>query len=203
MNIEIIKLEQIKPAEYNPRQINSEEFDGLKASLKTFGQQENLIVNKDMTLISGHMRLEAMKALGMTEATCNIVDLSKTQEMKLNVLMNSEKIAGRWDDLKLAEVLEQLRLDEDYEALRLDKLEPLDLSDNAIKKDLSELDKDLDVYLNGSIKQIVLYFDNDQFLDAMSRIEVINKRDGFENNTELFLAMLKFYEDNYSPETGS
>jgi len=98
-------------------------------------QQENLIVNKDMTLISGHQRYEAMKALGWVEAVCNLVDLDKHQEKKLNVLMNSQAISGKYDDLILAEILEELKLDDDYESLRLDKLEPLDLSSVEIEED--------------------------------------------------------------------
>lgn len=132
MNIQQIALSKINPAEYNPRTITADEFAGLKTSLETFGQQENLIVNKDMTLISGHQRLEAMKALGWKEATCNVVDLGKQQEKKLNVIMNSQAIAGKFDDLKLSEILEELKLDDDYESLRLDKLEPLDLSEQDI-----------------------------------------------------------------------
>ena len=57
-----------------------------------------------------------------------MVDLDKHQEKKLNVIMNSTAISGKYDDLKLSEILEELKLDDDYEALRLDKLEPLDLS---------------------------------------------------------------------------
>ena len=53
MNIQTIELDKLNPAEYNPRTITSDEFNGLCESLKTFGQQENLIVNKDMTIISG------------------------------------------------------------------------------------------------------------------------------------------------------
>lgn len=135
MNIEIIPTKDINPAEYNPRVITKEEFNGLVESLKTFGQQENLIVNKDMTLISGHQRLEAMKHLGITEAVCNKVDLNKSQEKKLNVLMNSQAISGKFDDIKLSEILEELKLDDDYESLRLDKLEPLDLSPTEIEED--------------------------------------------------------------------
>lgn len=134
MNLKTLKLDDINPADYNPRVITDEEFNGLVQSLKTFGQQENLIVNKDMTLISGHQRLEAMKFLNWTEAMCNVVDLNKHQEKKLNITMNNKAIAGKWDDLKLAEILEELKLDEDYEPLRLNKLEPLDLSDNKDKK---------------------------------------------------------------------
>lgn len=135
MRLETLKLSELNPAEYNPRTITKEEFEGLKKSLETFGQQENLIVNKDMTVISGHQRLEAMKALGWTEAVCNMVDLDKHQEKKLNVIMNSTAISGKYDDLKLSEILEELKLDDDYESLRLDVLEPLDLSDVEIEED--------------------------------------------------------------------
>lgn len=135
MKLETIKLSELNPAEYNPRTITKEEFEGLKKSLETFGQQENLIVNKDMTVISGHQRLQAMKALGWTEAICNLVDLDKHQEKKLNVIMNSTAISGKYDDLKLSEILEELKLDDDYESLRLDKLEPLDLSDIEVEED--------------------------------------------------------------------
>lgn len=129
MHLKTIKLDDLNPALYNPRTITEEEFNGLVASLRQFGQQENLIVNKDNTVISGHQRLEAMKYLGWDEAVCNVVDLSSREEKKLNVIMNSQAIAGKYDDLKLSEILEELKLDDDYKLLRLDKLEPLDLSD--------------------------------------------------------------------------
>lgn len=135
MQLETISLDKLNPAEYNPRTITDEEFNGLCESLKTFGQQENLIVNKDMTIISGHQRYEAMKFLNWTEAVCNVVDLDKHQEKKLNVIMNSTAISGKYDDLKLSEILEELKLDDDYESLRLDKLEPLDLSVVEVEED--------------------------------------------------------------------
>lgn len=135
MRLETLKLDSLNPAKYNPRTITTDEFNGLCESLKTFGQQENLIVNKDMTIISGHQRFEAMKYLGWTEAVCNVVDLDKKHEKKLNVLMNSQAISGKYDDLKLSEILEELKLDDDYESLRLDKLEPLDLSDIEVEED--------------------------------------------------------------------
>jgi ParB-like chromosome segregation protein Spo0J len=124
-----IEISTINPSPYNPRSITTEEFDGLRASIKKFGQVENLILNKDLTLISGHMRLKAMTQLGYTQALCIILDLSKVDEKKLNILMNSHAIAGKFDDLKLAELLEELKSETDYIELRLDKLEQLDLSE--------------------------------------------------------------------------
>lgn len=168
MNISNITLSSINPAEYNPRVITKDEFEGLKQSLTTFGQQENLIVNKDMTLISGHQRLQAMLALGWTEATCNVVDLDKHEEKKLNVIMNSQAIAGKFDELKLAEILEELKLDDNYEALRLNKLEPLDLSLDGIEEDEPpEISQDppYNVDYTGKTKD-ALKIDNDQMDDG-------------------------------------
>lgn len=136
MNIKTLKLEDLNPAVYNPRIIHDKQFEGLVESLKTFGQQENLIVNKDMTIISGHQRYEAMKYLNWTEAECNVVDLNKTQEKKLNVTMNNKHITGEWDDVKLEEILEKLKFEDDYEPLQLHKLEPLDLSKPPKKRQL-------------------------------------------------------------------
>lgn len=135
MNIKSIPINSIKTADYNPRVITESEFGGLKKSLEEFGQQENFIVNTDMTLISGHQRLQAAKALGWTEVICNVIDVDKKTEKKLNVVMNSHAISGNFDDLKLSEILEELRFDEDYNELRLDTLEPLDLSDVKIEED--------------------------------------------------------------------
>lgn len=155
MNITTIALSKLNPAEYNPRTITKDEFEGLKQSLTTFGQQENLIVNKDMTIISGHQRYQAMTALGWEEAVCNLVDLDKHQEKKLNVIMNSTAISGKYDDLKLAEILEELKLDEDYEALRLNVLEPLDLSPTEVEEDEApEVSQDPPISKLGEVYQL-------------------------------------------------
>jgi hypothetical protein len=159
MKLETLQLNKLNPAEYNPRTITKDEFEGLKTSLKTFGQQENLIVNKDMTIISGHQRYNAMKALGWTEAVCNLVDLDKHEEKKLNVIMNSKAISGQYDDLKLSEILEELKLDDDYQALRLNVIEPLDLSQiDYSLLDTEELDAEMQAMTDNVKKAIQIEF---------------------------------------------
>lgn len=151
MDIRTIAISEIKPAEYNPRTISKDQFNGLVKSLETFGQQENLIVNNDMTLISGHQRLEAMKHLGWNEAVCNVVDLTKHQEKKLNVIMNSQAIAGDWDELKLGEILLELQGDEDYKPLRLHAIEPLDLSPSEMNGDGDDKEPKLCPHCGGEL----------------------------------------------------
>lgn len=130
-----ISVAQLKPAEYNPRTITDDEFSGLKESIKTFGFVDPAIVNKDYTIIGGHQRIKAAEALGLKEVPCVVLDLDKHQEKKLNVILNSPAISGKYDDLKLSEILEELKLDDDYESLRLNALEPLDLSPIEVEED--------------------------------------------------------------------
>lgn len=129
MNTEVVQIDDIKPAAYNPRFISEKNLQGLKNSITKFGQVANLIINKDGTLISGHQRLKAMTALGHTEALCYVVDLSKPEEKRLNILMNSAAIQGEFDELKLSEMIEELKGTDDYDALMISEIEPLDISE--------------------------------------------------------------------------
>lgn len=131
-----IKLSELKPATYNPREISKDEFEGLKNSLKTFGFADPAVVNSNNNVIvGGHQRIKAWEALGNKDVPCMLAPLTEEQEKKLNVLLNSQAISGKYDDLMLSELLEGMKLDDDYEALRLDQLEPLDLSDTEVEED--------------------------------------------------------------------
>jgi len=129
LNIQHIKITDLKLADYNARVITEDEFSGLNESLSTFGLVENIVVNKDMTVVGGHQRIRALQKQGFESVDCHVVDLDKHQEKKLNVILNSHTISGKYDDIKLSEILEELKLDDDYADLRLDVLEPLDLSE--------------------------------------------------------------------------
>ncbi len=93
-------------AEYNPRQINKHDFAKLVQSLKEFGFVEPVVVNKDLTIIGGHMRVRAAQELQIKEVPCVQVDLPKEKEKALNLALN--RIHGDWDEEKLAEVLFEL-----------------------------------------------------------------------------------------------
>lgn len=171
MEVKQLPLKSIKPAEYNPRILTKEEYAGLKASLETFGQVENLIVNKDGTLISGHQRFQVMSDLGWATAACLQLDVDKRTEKKLNVTMNNQALSGSWDSIKLSQILEELKTDDDYEALRLNKLEPLDLSGINYEslEDGQAPKQEQQFETGGGIKQYTIVFDNteqqERFMD--------------------------------------
>ena len=104
-------MEDIKPAEYNPRVRLTEvdhEYKALKASIDEFGLVVPLIVNERTgTLVSGHQRLNVMLAEGVEETEVVIVDMEPEREKALCIALN--KISGQWDYGALADILEELR----------------------------------------------------------------------------------------------
>lgn len=113
MNIEMVKISALKPAEYNPRVIDSEVLERLKKGIQQYGLVEPLVINADGTLIGGHQRLKASQALGMTEVPCVRLDLDKKHEKALNVALN--KLSGDWDFGKLSGILAELAEDSEFD----------------------------------------------------------------------------------------
>ena len=111
MESKVMRLEYIKPAEYNPRVRLTEvdhEYKALKASIDEFGLVVPLIVNERTgTLVSGHQRLNVMLAEGVEETEVVIVDMEPEREKALCIALN--KISGQWDYGALADILEELR----------------------------------------------------------------------------------------------
>ena len=95
MKIELIKINKLKPAFYNPRQISTKQYKDLKQSIEKFTLCDPIIINKDMTVIGGHQRLKICKELRYTEIDCVVLDLSKEEERELNIRLN--KSGGEWD----------------------------------------------------------------------------------------------------------
>ena len=111
MESKVMRLADIKPAEYNPRVRLTEvdhEYKALKASIDEFGLVVPLIVNERTgTLVSGHQRLNVMLAEGVEETEVVIVDMEPEREKALCIALN--KISGQWDYGALADILEELR----------------------------------------------------------------------------------------------
>lgn len=101
-----VKISDILPAEYNPRKElkpDDEEFIKISNSIDEFGYSEPIIVNKDMTIIGGHQRLNVLKYKGVEEIEVVMLDLPKNKEKALNIALN--KITGYWDMDRLTDLL--------------------------------------------------------------------------------------------------
>ena len=103
----LIKVSEVKAAEYNPRKISEKDYNNLKKSVKTFGILRPLIINKNTgNLISGHQLLKVLTDEGIEETDAIFLDLTIEQEKALNLAMN--KISGEFEEDKLIEILQQI-----------------------------------------------------------------------------------------------
>ena len=125
MKIEKIPVGDIKPNELNPRTIDEDAFNKLKANMEkfpTFLDIRPVVVDKDGVIVGGNMRHRAAKALGWKEVPVVIADNLTEEERKAFVILDNSQ-SGKWD----ADLLEEQYELEELEELGLDG-EALDFS---------------------------------------------------------------------------
>lgn len=110
MEIRTLKAADLRAAEYNPRrdlQPDDAEYRKLRKSMEEFGYVEPIIWNERTgNVVGGHQRLKILLEQGAEEIEAVVVDLDDKDEKILNVLLN--KVKGRWDIGKLADLLQEL-----------------------------------------------------------------------------------------------
>lgn len=69
LKIEYVPIDQLKPAEYNPRQMTEKQAKDLEASIRKFGLPEPLIINRHPDrlniIVGGHQRWRIAKKIGL------------------------------------------------------------------------------------------------------------------------------------------
>lgn len=75
-------IKDIKPYPNNPRIILNEAIEKVANSIKEFGMQQPIVVDKDMVIIAGHTRLKACESLGMGTVPCVIADNLTDEQVK-------------------------------------------------------------------------------------------------------------------------
>ena len=106
-----IAVDQIKPYENNPR-INDGAVDAVAASIKEFGFQQPLVLDKDHVIIVGHTRYKAALQLGIEVVPCVIADqLTEEQCRAYRLADNKVGELALWDHAALNIELGQIDMD--------------------------------------------------------------------------------------------
>ncbi len=157
MKVEKVRIDELKPAAYNPRKWTKEDKKRLKESLQKFGFVDPVIANcnekRKNIVIGGHFRLECAKELGYTEVPVVYIDIPDEQdERELNIRLNKNQ--GRWDYEKLAEILPAERLYEVGFSFKEIKIADFLRNNNvyALSNDIYYEPLGLDVTLEDAIK---------------------------------------------------
>ena len=97
MEIKRVKLSEIRPYEKNPRR-NDSAVDAVAASIKEFGWQQPIVVDKDGVIIAGHTRYKAAKKLKCKEVPVVYADnLTEEQVKAYRLADNKVGEIANWD----------------------------------------------------------------------------------------------------------
>lgn len=140
-----MRIDDLKPASYNPRRISPEALAGLKSSLVQFGDIAGLTWNRRTgNMVAGHQRLRALRSvygdqllLEQTQDgavlrapdgqafTVRVVDWDASKEKAANVAANNPHIAGEFDE-KIEALLAEVKAwdPEIFSDMRFDLLMP-------------------------------------------------------------------------------
>jgi ParB-like chromosome segregation protein Spo0J len=104
-----VKIGSVAPYEGNPRKIPMKAVEILAASIREFGWQQPLVVDKNMVIIIGHARLQAAYHLGLTEVPAVVAEgLTPEQVRALRIADNRTHDYTSWDYPLLMDELDGL-----------------------------------------------------------------------------------------------
>ena len=213
-----VKISDLKAYHKNPRKITKEMYDLLSSTLKEYGDLSGIVRNvRTGEVLGGNQRTQFFKdnqkdveivytqkfskptpqgtiALGYVmfqgeSFNYREVDWDEKKSERANIIAN--KVGGFWDNDILANQF-------DIEDLKLAGFQDFELGNfqEEIQMDTNDLSKNMETYLEGNIKQIVLYFKKDQFDEVMEKMEKLMAEFGVENHTEVFLKLLEEHEND-------
>ena len=144
METEVVKISKIKKNPNNPRLVKDDKFKKLVQSIKDFPEMlkiRPIVVNEDMVVLGGNMRLRACKDAGLKDVPIiQASELTEKQQREFIIKDNVgfgewdwDMIANEWDaeqlddwglDIPIGEQIDNLEDDEEIEFEQSVQLEP-------------------------------------------------------------------------------
>ena len=192
MEIQEIEIDKIIPYINNPRK--NLNVDKVASSIKEFGFQQPIVVDKNNTIVVGHTRYEAAKKLGITKVPVQIADLSDTQAKAYRIADNRLNQDASWDT-KLLNIEFNDLLSKDYNLDSLgfttDELDTLFLkssedADIGLNENIEE-DLDLTQETLSDVKMIQLFFNADNESKFREAVNKISKENNIDNISDAVL----------------
>lgn len=188
------KVSDLLPYEHNPRQINEKQVEDLKKSFDKFDLVEIPAINTDNTIVAGHQRMKIMQLIGRGEEEIDVRvpnrQLTEAEFKEYNVRSNKNTAGWNYDVLANNFELSDLFA----WGFKPDEL----VFDTEMEPEVDESDlKDaLEKYQTNSIKQIVLYYPDEQFRKLQDQLKEIAEYLDLKDNSEVVAALIEEFSKN-------
>jgi len=166
--MEKVKISKVTPNENNPRFIKDYKFKKLVKSIQDFPEMLKLrpiVVNKDMVVLGGNMRLKACKEAGLKEVYILKAD-ELTEQQQREFIVKDNVGFGEWDWDILANEWDNTQLKE----WGMDVWQPEEEVDYSILDD-DDLSEDLNDMTNGVKKAIQIPFELEHYDEAFELVK--------------------------------
>lgn len=184
-----VKISEVKSNPNNPRIIKDDKFQKLVKSIKEFPEMLSIrpiVVNADMVVLGGNMRLKACKEAGLKEvAIIKAEDLTEEQQKQFIIKDNVgfgewdwEGLANQWDENELAEWGVKLPVWND------------DMTNNESYEGLDALSK-LDKFMNAEVKRMFLVYDSETFSKVVEWFNNLQTKYDLEDNNQVILKLME------------
>lgn len=186
MQIKNVDINSIKPYKKNPRKISPKSIDMVAGSIKEFGFQQPIVVDKDYVIVVGHTRHEASKKLGLKEIPIVVGDFTDQQSKAYRIADNRINEETGWDYKILQEEL-NLLLDLDMD-LNLTGFSSEELDSMFSKEEIEITDPinaiDDENHLINDVKMIQLFYEPEtekRFRDIINLVKDNNNIDNISD----------------------
>ena len=179
MDVISMAISDIKPYPNNPRK-NDDAVTATANSIKEFGWQQPIIVDKDNIIIAGHTRYKAAKQLNMEKVPVVVAkNLSKEQVKAYRLADNKTGEIADWDSEFLEDELANI-IDFDMEDFGFEQIKNDVNIDDIFFDDEEQQKKDNAFYLKWENKKVVVSQDTLLFLNNK-----LNEYKNAETNKEI------------------
>ena len=97
MKIQEIAVEKLRPYEKNAKKHPDEQVARIAASLREFGFQQPIVIDKNNVIIIGHGRWQAAQLLGIAKVPCVCVDNLNENQIRALRLADNKTAESEWD----------------------------------------------------------------------------------------------------------
>lgn len=157
MDIEFIKVSEIKPYTKNAKKHPKDQVDHIANSIKEFGFRQPLVIDKDNILVIGHGRLMASKKLKLEVVPCVRADDLTEEQIKALRLADNKTNESDWDLDLLGSELDDIT-DIDMSAFGFDILDdqsaPVEIEEDEVPEEVETRCKLGDVWILGNHRLI-------------------------------------------------
>lgn|SRR5574344_223728 len=191
MELKKVKIEDIKLNPKNPRIIKDKKFEKLCKSIELFPEMLNIrpiVVDENMMVLGGNMRLKACKELKYREVPiCYVNEL--TEEQKNEFIIKDNNSFGEWDYKELGNWDKELLLNGGFEIYDMIGIFGDNELTNKFKGNIEGSNFNPDnINVDDYVKQNILFFN-----DLMIEFEDDNIKQSIKNikNKEEFINDIK------------